>query len=165
MRTTPTVNAECQHPADRTARRHHGVSGRHYNGRRPICRRASPAWRSALDARLPKTPKYKVAFFPQYDYYLASKADLRLMAAYTYTAEMCNDSLNTPQLWRPPTRNLDARSTTSRRTRMYDFAVGGSNLTNDRYVTAGSPNYGAGEVGGYFNPPRMWYASIRSTEA
>jgi len=44
---------------------------------------------------------------------------------------------------------------------MYDLSFGGSNLTNDRYVTAGSPNYGAGEVGGYYNTPRMWYASIR----
>jgi iron complex outermembrane receptor protein len=44
---------------------------------------------------------------------------------------------------------------------LYDFAVGGTNLTNDRYVTAGSPNYGAGEVGGYYNPPRMWYATLR----
>jgi outer membrane receptor protein involved in Fe transport len=115
---------------------------------------------SALDARLPKTPKYKVAFFPQYDYYFASKADLRLMAAYTYTAEMWNDSLNTPLLRRPPTRNLDAQVHYISPDAMYDFAVGGSNLTNDRYVTAGSPNYGAGEVGAYFNPPRMWYASI-----
>jgi iron complex outermembrane receptor protein len=44
---------------------------------------------------------------------------------------------------------------------LYDVSVGGTNLTNDRYVTAGSPNYGAGEVGGYYNPPRMWYVSLR----
>ena len=29
---------------------------------------------------------------------------LRLLAQFTYTAEMFNDSLNTPQLRRPPTR-------------------------------------------------------------
>ena len=44
---------------------------------------------------------------------------------------------------------------------LYDVALGGTNLTNDRYQTAGSPNYGAGEVGAYFNPPRMWYLSLR----
>jgi outer membrane receptor protein involved in Fe transport len=44
---------------------------------------------------------------------------------------------------------------------LYDVAFGGTNLTNDRYPTAGSPNYGAGEVGAYFNPPREWYLSVR----
>jgi iron complex outermembrane recepter protein len=121
----------------------------------------NPPGLTQTDAKLPKTPKYKIAFFPQYDYYLASKADVRLMAAFTYTADLYNDSLNTPQLWRPATRNLDASIHYISPEAMYDLSFGGSNLTNDRYVTAGSPNYGAGEVGGYFNPPRMWYASIR----
>ena len=70
---------------------------------------------------------------------------------FTYTAEMFNDSLNTPELRRPPTRALDASIHYVSPEDLYDFAVGGTNLTNDRYVTAGSPNYGAGEVGGYFN--------------
>jgi iron complex outermembrane receptor protein len=126
----------------------------------PICG-ISPPGLTQTDAKLPKTPKYKIAFFPQYDYYLASKADVRLMAAFTYTADLYNDSLNTPQLWRPATRNLDASIHYISPEAMYDLSFGGSNLTNDRYVTAGSPNYGAGEVGGYYNPPRMWYASIR----
>jgi iron complex outermembrane recepter protein len=115
---------------------------------------------SATDAKLPKTPKYKGTLAPQYDYKLPSSATVRLISAFTYTAEMFNDSLNTPQLRRPPTRNLDSSlhyiSTDGR----YDFSVGGTNLTNDRYVTAGSPNYGAGEVGGYYNPPRMWYVML-----
>ena len=85
---------------------------------------------------------------------------MRLVTAFTYTAEMFNDSLNTPQLRRPPTRNLDSSLHYISADSRYDFAVGGQNLTNDRYVTAGSPNYGAGEVGGYYNPPRMWYVSL-----
>jgi iron complex outermembrane receptor protein len=73
---------------------------------------------------------------------------------------MFNDALNTTQLRRPPTRNLDASIHYVAPNQLYDLAVGGTNLTNDRYVTAGSPNNGAGEVGGYYNPPRMWYATI-----
>jgi iron complex outermembrane receptor protein len=42
----------------------------------------------------------------------------------------------------------------------YDLAFGGTNLTNDRFITAGSPNIGAGEVGGYYNEPREWYVQV-----
>ena len=126
----------------------------------PIC---SQTWAgvSALDAKLPKTPRYKFSIYPQWDVGLSNTAILRFLAQYTYTAEMFNDSLNTPQLRRPPTHMLDASIHYVSPKSMYDFAVGGTNLTDDRFITAGSPNYGAGEVGGYYNPPRMWYASLR----
>jgi outer membrane receptor protein involved in Fe transport len=116
---------------------------------------------SPLDAKLPKTPKYKVSIGPEYDYMLPNEATVRLIGDFTYTAEMFNDALNTPQLRRPPSRMLNGSIHYVSPAGLYDLAFGGTNLTNDRYVTAGSPNYGAGEVGGYFNPPREWYASIR----
>jgi len=126
----------------------------------PICSfKGGPP--SPLDAHLPKTPKYKGTIYPQWDIGLSNQAIVRLLASFTYTAEMWNDSLNTPQLHRPATRQLDASIHYVSPTALYDFAVGGTNLTNDRYVTAGSPNYGAGEVGGYYNPPLMWYVSLR----
>ncbi len=126
----------------------------------PIC---SQTWAgmTPLDAKLPKTPKYKFSLYPQYDLGLPNTAILRFLAQFTYSADMFNDSLNTPQLHRPATRNLDASIHYIAANSLYDFALGGTNLTNDRYVTAGSPNYGAGEVGGYYNPPRMWYLSLR----
>src|SRR5262249_32721113 len=96
---------------------------------------------SPLDAKLPKTPKYKMSIDPEYNYMLANEATLRLIADFTYTAEMFNDALNTPQLRRPPTRALNASLHYVSPTGLYDLAVGGTNLTNDRYVTAGSPNY------------------------
>jgi iron complex outermembrane receptor protein len=87
---------------------------------------------------------------------------VRSIVSYTYTTELFNDSLNTPQLRRPPTRMIDASLHYGWDSDKYDVAVGGTNLANDRYVTAGSPNYGAGEVGGYYNAPRMWYLSLRA---
>ena len=116
---------------------------------------------SPLDASLPKTPQYKLSLAPEYTHSLANQAQIRLLASFTYTAEMFNDALNTPVLRRPSTRALDASIHYVSPSGVYDAAFGGTNLTNDRYVTAGSPNNGAGEVGGYFNPPRMWYASLR----
>ncbi|MGH8260975.1 MAG: TonB-dependent receptor, partial [Steroidobacteraceae bacterium] len=113
------------------------------------------------DAHIPKTPKWKFTFDPEYDWSLANNATIRFIPVFTYTSEMWNDSLNTPELHRPATRDLQASLHYVSPSGDYDFAVGGTNLTDDRYVTAGSPNYGAGEVGAYFNPPREWYATIR----
>jgi iron complex outermembrane receptor protein len=117
---------------------------------------------SALDAKIPKTPKWKGTLDPEYTIRLPNEAAIRLIPAFTYTSEMFDDSLNTPQLRRPSTRSLDASIHYVSANDLYDLALGGTNLTNDRYPTAGSPNYGAGEVGAYFNPPRMWYVSLRA---
>ena len=115
---------------------------------------------SQLDAKLPKTPKYKLAFFPQYDVGLSNDATIRFLADFTYTAMMFNDALNTPELRRPATRMFDASIHYISSTDLYDVAFGGTNLTNDRFITAGSPNTGAGEVGGYYNEPREWYLQL-----
>ena len=115
-----------------------------------------------LDAKLPKTPKWKGTIWPSYDYRLPSQATVRLLAAFTYTGEIWNDALNTPELRRPASRNLDASLHYISPNGKYDLAFGGTNLTNDRYCTAGSPNAGAGEVGCYYNPPLMWYVSLRA---
>ena len=117
---------------------------------------------SALDAKLPKTPKWKATFDPEYSLHLPNSAQVRFIPSFTYTTSLFNDSLNTPQLRRPTTRQLDASIHYISPTERYDLAFGGTNLTDDRFVTAGSPNYGAGEVGGYYNPPRMWYLSLRA---
>ena len=113
-----------------------------------------------LDAKLPKTPKYKLALWPTYDWRLSNSATLRFLADYTYTAEMFNDALNTPQLRRPPTHMIDAAIHYISANNLYDVAVGGTNLADERYIITGSPNYGAGEVGGTYNEPREWYLQL-----
>jgi iron complex outermembrane receptor protein len=73
---------------------------------------------------------------------------------------MFNDSLNTPLLRRPPSRMVNASIHYVSPTSLYEVAFGGTNLTNDRYITTGSPNYAAGEVGGSYNEPREWYLQV-----
>jgi iron complex outermembrane recepter protein len=126
---------------------------------KPICA-IQPVGVTQLDAEIPKTPKYKLSLLPQYDLGLPNQATLRFLADFTYTAHMYNDSLNTPQLYRPPTRMVDASVHYVSSDDSYDIAFGGTNLTDDRFITAGSPNAGAGEVGGYYNDPREWYLQI-----
>jgi iron complex outermembrane receptor protein len=126
----------------------------------PVCP-VHPAGVTQLDAKLPKTPKWKFTFDPTYDLRLPNEGILRVIPAYTYTSGMFNDSLNTPQLYRPATHMIDASVHYVSPSGAYDLAFGGTNLKNDRFITAGSPNNGAGEVGGYYNDPREWYLTLR----
>jgi iron complex outermembrane receptor protein len=127
----------------------------------PVCAVVPPG-SSQLGAKLPKTPKYKISLYPQYDIHLANDGTLRSIVDFTYTAMMYNDALNTPELRRPATRMLNASMHYLSPSGRYDTAIGGTNLTDDRFITGGSPNAGAGEVGGYYNPPREWYVSVQA---
>ena len=116
---------------------------------------------SPLQAKLPKTPRWKFTFDPVYTYTMPSGAQLRFIPVFSYITSMFNDSLNTPQMWRPVTRNLDASLHYVSPSGEYDIAFGGTNLTNDRYITSGQPNYAAGFIDAYYNPPREWYLTLR----
>ena len=116
---------------------------------------------SPLDAKLPDTPEWKAVFDPVYTFALQSGATISFTPVYTYTSDMYNDSLNTPQMRRPVTKILNASLHYTSPSGMYEFSVGGTNLTDDRYITTGQANYGAGFIDGYVNAPREWYATIR----
>ncbi len=116
---------------------------------------------SPLDARLPDTPEWKAVFDPMYTFALSSGATISFVPVYTYTGSMYNDSLNTPQMRRPVTHIVNASLHYTSPSGMYELSVGGTNLTNDRFITTGQANYGAGFIDGYINPPREWYATIR----
>ena len=116
---------------------------------------------SPLEAKLPKTPRWKFTFDPIYTYTLANQAQVRFIPVFSYITAMFNDSLNTPQMWRPVTRNLDASLHYVSPSAKYDVAIGGTNLTNDRYITSGQPNYAAGFIDAYYDAPREWYVTLR----
>ncbi len=62
---------------------------------------------------------------------------MRLQGDYTYTAQLFNDSLNTPELRRPASHNLDAAVHYLPSSDTYELIAGGTNLTNDRYLHDG----------------------------
>jgi iron complex outermembrane receptor protein len=116
----------------------------------------------SYSSELPKTPKYKVAISPSYDIKLASGGKVKWMADYSITAHMFNDGPNTPLLERPETHMLNASVHYVPPSEKYELILGGTNLTNDRYLTVGSVNYAAGEVVGSYNQPHTWYATVRA---
>jgi iron complex outermembrane recepter protein len=113
-----------------------------------------------LDSELPKTPKYKVALSPTWDYPLPNGGRLRLQSDFTITAHMFNDGPNTTLLERPETHMLNSSIHYLTPNSKIEFIIGGTNMTDDRYLTTGSTNYAAGEVVGSYNAPREWYATL-----
>jgi iron complex outermembrane receptor protein len=113
------------------------------------------------DHKIPKTPEYKVNFGPTLDIGVGNGGNLRFAVDYTYTSELFNDSLNTPELKRPEVENLNAAIRYTSPSGNYELAVGGTNLMDERYLTTGSINLAAGEKVGTYSRPQEWYATIR----
>ena len=40
------------------------------------------------------------------------------------------------------------------------LTIGGTNLTDKRYITTGQPQIAGGVIFGTYNPPRQWYATL-----
>jgi iron complex outermembrane receptor protein len=113
-------------------------------------------------SQLPKTPKTKFTFSPTYDFHVAGDGTVRVQADYTYVAHMFNDGPNTVLLERSATHTVNAAIHYIPPSKHFEFIVGGTNLTDDRYITVGSVNYAAGEVVASYNPPRMWYFTVNA---
>ncbi|MEJ0042346.1 MAG: TonB-dependent receptor [Rhizomicrobium sp.] len=113
-----------------------------------------------LQSKLPKTPMWKININPEWDHDLGNGQAVQVQLSYTHTSSMFNDSLNTPLLKRPSLDLLDASVRFSFDEGKYAVAVGGTNLTDKRYITVGSVNYAAGFVDGTYSPPAEWYARL-----
>jgi iron complex outermembrane receptor protein len=130
-----------------------------YDNIDPLVTVANPAFTTAN--KLPKTPKTKFTLSPQYDISLANSGKIRLGVDYTHTASLFNDAPNTSFLRRPATDNLSAAIHYISPSEQYELTLGGTNLTDDRYLTVGSANGAEGETVGTYNPPRQWYLALR----
>ena len=120
---------------------------------------ANPTFTTAN--KLPKTPEYKFTLSPQYQFNLTNSGKVIVSVDYTYTADMFNDATNLPLLHRPSTDNLAAAIRYRSPSERYELAFGGTNLTDDRYLTVGSVNTGQGETVGTYSRPREWYLTLR----
>jgi iron complex outermembrane receptor protein len=109
---------------------------------------------------LPKTPRLKFSLSPDVHTHLPNGATLRLGVDYTHTSEMFNDVQNTPLLSRPKVDMFNASTAIVAPNGRVTFTVGGTNLTDRRYVTTGQPQVAGGVVFGTYNAPREWYATI-----
>jgi iron complex outermembrane recepter protein len=120
----------------------------------------NPAAAAFTGSELPKTPRVKLSISPDAHTTLGNGATLRLAAGYSYTSHMFNDAQNTPLLSRPDVNNVDLSGSIVSPSGKITFTVGGTNLTDKRYITTGQPQIAGGVIFGTYNAPREWYATL-----
>jgi iron complex outermembrane receptor protein len=112
--------------------------------------------------KLPKTPETKFSIGPQYEAALPGDAGkMRFAVDYTHTSDMYNDAPNTPLLHRPSVSNVNAAIHWLSDANKYQLTLGGTNLTDKRYIVVGSVNGAEGETVGTYSRPREWYLTLR----
>jgi outer membrane receptor protein involved in Fe transport len=113
-----------------------------------------------VGAPLPKTPDWKLNISPRYELDLAGGGSLVLIADWTHTTPIWNNALRTYALRRPTTDVINASMTFRPANDHWSLSVGGTNLTNTRYVTTGNENAAGGVIFGTYNRPAEWYARL-----
>jgi iron complex outermembrane receptor protein len=114
-----------------------------------------------LGSKLPKTPKWKFSLSPEYTMQLHNEASIRFGVDYTHTSSMFNDTENTSLLRRPDTDVLNTTVTYISPDDDYEVVVGGTNITNDRYITTGNQDTTAGAIWATYNAPAEWFLTLR----
>jgi iron complex outermembrane receptor protein len=109
---------------------------------------------------LPKTPKWKANFSPRYEADLGSHGKLVFLGDVTVTSSMKNDTEGTFLLDRPSTTVVNASVTYREPNDHWDLTVGGTNLTNERYLTTGQAQLAGGQIYGTYSRPSEWYARL-----
>ena len=110
--------------------------------------------------KLPKTPTWKFNISPQYTVPLKT-GSLLFNLDYTYTSSLFNDTQNTAELGRPATNMLNMSVTYQSPSDRWELSVGGTNLTDDRYIVTGANQGGVQDIYGSYNAPREWMATLR----
>ena len=110
---------------------------------------------------LPKTPEWKAYFGPQFVANLANGSALQFNVDWTHTDELFNDLGNTEALKRDATDLVNAAITFKAADDQWEFVVGGTNLTDERYAVTGQLQGGTVRLTKSYNRPVEWFATIR----
>jgi iron complex outermembrane recepter protein len=115
---------------------------------------------AVLDGPLPKTPEWKANVGPELEFPLAGGSAITLFADYTYISSMTNNVERTYVLNRPSVSLVNASLTYHSADDHYRVSIGGTNVTDERYVTSGSAISAFGALIGSYNRPAEWYARL-----
>lgn len=110
--------------------------------------------------QLPKTPHWKTNVSPRYQVRLASGARVILLGDWTHTTRLKNDTEGTFLLTRPATDILNASLTYQAPGDHWNVTVGGTNISDERYLVTGQAQLAGGAVYGTYSRPAEWYARL-----
>lgn len=110
---------------------------------------------------LPKTPKWKFNISPRYAFSLGQYGQLTLLGDYTHTSRLKNDTEGYFMLVRPATDVVNASVQYEAPGERWSVTVGGTNVTNERYLVTGQAQLAGGQVYGTYSRPAEWYARFQ----
>jgi iron complex outermembrane receptor protein len=110
---------------------------------------------------LPKTPKTKYNLSPRYELGIGERGSIVFLADYTRVGKMWNDTERTFLLRRDATDLLNASIGYQNPDDTWELILGGTNLTDERYLVTGQAQIAGGQIYGTWNRPREWYLTLR----
>jgi iron complex outermembrane receptor protein len=111
-------------------------------------------------ATLPKTPKWKFNVSPRYEIRLGNGGSIVLIADYTHSTKLKNDTEGYFLLMRPATDLLNASVQYVAPNERWNVTVGGTNITDERYLVTGQAQFAGGAAYGTYSRPAEWYARL-----
>jgi iron complex outermembrane recepter protein len=108
---------------------------------------------------LPKTPKWKFNISPRLELPVG-KGKVVILGDYTHTTKISNNVERTVALSRPSTDLFNASIGYTDPSDRYSLTLGGTNLSDERYVQSGNSIPASGVVSGVFSRPREWYVRL-----
>lgn len=112
-------------------------------------------------ADLPKTPKSKFNLAPRFELPLNGGAALVLIGDYTHISKIWNDTERTFLLQRGEVDLINASIGYQSANDNWDLTLGGTNLSDERYLITGQAQIAGGQIYGTYNRPREFYLTLR----
>jgi iron complex outermembrane receptor protein len=109
---------------------------------------------------LPKTPEWKFNIGPRYELPLNNQGAVVFNADFTHTAELYNDTENTPELKRDAVNMLNASVSYQAPEERWYATAGVVNALNERYLVTGAANLASGQIYGTYNRPIEWFVTL-----
>jgi iron complex outermembrane recepter protein len=108
---------------------------------------------------LPKTPTWKFNISPRLELPVG-EGKLVILGDWTHTTKIWNNVERTIALLRPSTDLFNASISYTDPSDRYSLTMGGTNLSDERYVQSGNSIPASGVVSGVYSRPREWYVRL-----
>ena len=108
---------------------------------------------------LPKAPHWKINVAPRVEVPVGA-GKVVMLADWTHTTGMRNDTEGTYLLRRPATDIVNASIQYQAPDNHWNLTVGGTNLTNERYLITGQAQIAGGQIYGTYSRPAEWYVRL-----
>ena len=110
-----------------------------------------------VGTELPKTPKWKANISPRYEFNLGNGGSMVVIADWSYSSSAWNDTGRNFTLKRDAAHLFNGSVSYRGPGERWSLTVGGTNLSDKRFITSGGANVAAGAFFGTYNRPREFY--------